>query len=254
MNAIMFVFVILCSSMPYRGNIRLQDDRLNSASDARKEDDAVKGLRQNGAELVLNEQGELLSVNLSTIRVDDEIIGWLVQHPEIQDLDLTNTAVTDISFLRSLRSVRKLNLTGLYRLRPESIDVIQDMRDLRLLALQVTPADASWYSAIAKHNTKLERLVCTAFSADEFRAIGEISSLTSLSISSGEIHGDWVIPFKNLRKLKSIGLSVSIKDSRGIRALAELPDLEEAWLHGPFRQEDIDYLKRNLPDASIHFP
>jgi TPR repeat/Leucine Rich repeat len=112
---------------------------------------AIGKLKNMGAVITSEEDGEDLAVDLALVQVDDEAANWLAKLPRLKKLNLSRTNITDegISKLSGLDRLEFLNLSHTPVGDP-GVESLAAMKGLKYLILNGTPITDKCLTHLAK--------------------------------------------------------------------------------------------------------
>ncbi|KAG5471383.1 hypothetical protein LSCM1_01467 [Leishmania martiniquensis] len=208
---------------------------------------------------------ELRQLNMWSSKVTSEGIAGLHEAKSLQEVDLAETAVTDISPLLSCTKIQALIL---YKSSLRSLDGIGALQQLRRLDIAETPV-SSIRSLSACKRLEVLNISSTAVDDDGFQGIeqaqslkvvlmsftaitrlgqlGQCSQLEELHAQSCPVTSEGLVGLERARHLIKLNLSYT-KIQGGIQALAKchrLLKLNVKFTEVPY--DDVSYVERHLP-------
>lgn len=153
----------------------------------------------------------------------------------LEDVDLSNNNITDITPLENLRYINFLNLG--YNQLSDLSKLVKPLNNIRLESLNLIQNGISDISQLS--NIKFEKRLNLALSDN---AIQDISVLANLDLRSIWLGNNKISDISSLKNQELQVANLSSNQIKDIAALAGMTDLEELYL-GQNQIEDISSLK-----------
>lgn len=231
-----------------------------SPASASTEDDAARVLRELGGKLRPDEAGSIIGLDLSFSRITSLHAPLLTLFPDVRDLDLTGTELTDESLdsIRQLSKLESLKLKGT-RISAEGFAALTSVQSLVLLdASNTLVTDAALESAASWSQLRYLSLNETAVSDAGLLHLAQIRTLRGLSLINTAVTSDGVA---ELKKALPDCLIVAQTDSarlmerhadRGLeaRTVSSAPLVPLA--HDPEQLQPVVQLAAQQPELAVH--
>lgn len=188
--------------------------------------------------LALGRLTELKAIRLRLTKVTDEGMAALSLLKSLESIEIPGTAVTDagVAHLTSLPRLQSLGL-GVYnegaRITDAALAHVGEMKQLRVLDLSGTPITDTGLLSL-RGLTRLENLTLdnTKVTNAGLAHLAPLVSLRELRCHiEGHITDEGAKQLSKLRSLRRIIADLSVGEE-GVKALAELPELEDLSLDG----------------------
>ncbi len=220
-----------------------------------KRDVVIERLVRSGVELQLSE-----SHAGATVCGKDEALRELASYfPELEDLSITNSDVTDLGFaeIRRLHQLRHLYLTENSKMTGSAFSAVNTINGLETFHVEAEAfSDASIEFVRRQSKLKSLRIIDTKVSDDGLRTLSANNGLEFVNLSDNKnMTGAGMRFLAHSVHLKCLYLSRSGITDDGFAHIAELPSLESLRIDGtPLGDNGIKGLTSltKLSDLDIH--
>ena len=195
-----------------KAKVVAQHEPMTETNDAKAgRSDAIEKLQEPGAEVELNDNGEVTSLALVGSRITDADLAVLKELTKLQELDLTATAVTDGGLVRleGLTNLQSLNLTGT-KISDAGLLHLGGLAELQKLNLSDTPITGAGLVHVAG-----------------------LTKLQSLGLNRTRIADAALVHLEGLTELRGLGLGSTPITGEGLAHLQDLTSLEYLLISGP---------------------
>lgn len=175
---------------------------------------------------------QVKSLDLTRSGISDDGLQYLTKLPELDTLNLSSTVMDGhgLAVLRSCPSLKRLKISGVLRMTPQSWEELSKVSQLEILDVSSTPniahTDVAKFTALS-HLRELN-LSETPVTDEIFNSLAEMESLEILRITStGGIKGHGLQAYlKSKPRLRELHASRSSVGASGLRYIKAISSLE----------------------------
>ena len=219
------------------------------------ESNLIERLRNEGATVTLNSDGNAVGVNLTSTWVTDADLALLAGLPKLETIDLSLTKVTDVGLehLKPLENVRHLVLDHAEYLTDSGIAHFKHWR-LETLNLRGTKVTSSVFEHINALTTLRNLdLSHTEVTDSGFEELAELTKLERLAIGGNRILGPALDLLKLVPSLRHLDVSGIQRVDSGLWGLA-LNDVNMSRLARLTQLESLNLAGANISDRGLDRP
>ncbi len=216
---------------------------------------SITTLTQLGAQLKLAD-GHVVEVSLQSKKIADDDLAALHGLPHLETLNLYETPITDAGLrqLKSLKTLKSLNLGFCRNITDAGIKELKDLKELEFLNLGFCRKLTAEGFRVLPRFEKLRtlNLSITSFGDDQAELLPKLIHLENLDLDNTRVTDGGLTHVSKLKKLRYLRLVGTRVTDRGLETVAKLPNLRFLHIRDTFVSDSgVTAFQSALPKCRV---
>jgi internalin A len=199
---------------------------------------------------------EVKDLRIAQTQVTDDGLRHLARLPNITHLDLSNMRITDAALVHvgRLQHLQSLSLEGDRLITGSGLIHLASLRDLSCFSLRATGVSGHYIEQLAgMHKLKSLDLGGTELGDDCLHSLGSLTSLEELWLDACCVSDDGISSLRPLTQLRVLHLAFNRRvTDASIGTLGDLMSLRELVLPPSVSAAGAERLRKRLPHCTMH--